>query len=99
MSLRTHLSDEPLLRCAAEDGTGLVVAAGLVAPFISIVDKSIIANASGRQPLVEGLKEGLKTLFTKPLYFFRQPAFLLIWYVESVCRLSLLHCTALHCKM
>eukprot|EP00123_Amoebidium_parasiticum_P020912 comp5854_c0_seq1/m.1718 comp5854_c0_seq1/g.1718 ORF comp5854_c0_seq1/g.1718 comp5854_c0_seq1/m.1718 type:complete len:293 (-) comp5854_c0_seq1:192-1070(-) len=56
-----------------------IVAAGLVAPLVSIVDKSIIANASGTQPLMEGLKSGLLTLLKRPSYFFRQPSFLMIW--------------------
>ncbi|KAI8850878.1 hypothetical protein BC829DRAFT_425115 [Chytridium lagenaria] len=51
----------------------------LVAPFISIIDKAIFANASGVQPLGAGITTGFKTLFTKPVYFAKQPAFLLIW--------------------
>eukprot|EP00842_Homolaphlyctis_polyrhiza_P000974 jgi/Hompol1/1878/HPOL_004979-RA len=55
----------------------------MVAPLISIVDKAIFANASGTQPLFQGIVSGLTTLATKPLYFVRQPAFLLIWGVYS----------------
>eukprot|EP01102_Stenamoeba_stenopodia_P002245 TRINITY_DN1202_c0_g1_i1.p1 TRINITY_DN1202_c0_g1~~TRINITY_DN1202_c0_g1_i1.p1 ORF type:complete len:278 (-),score=67.89 TRINITY_DN1202_c0_g1_i1:89-922(-) len=60
-----------------------VTAAGFVSPFITIIDKSIIANASGRQKLLDGLKTGFTTLFTRPGYFAKQPAFLLIWGVYS----------------
>ncbi|KAI8929402.1 hypothetical protein BC831DRAFT_444284 [Entophlyctis helioformis] len=60
-----------------------VVSAGLVAPLISIVDKSIFANASGQQPLLQGLLAGIRTLLTRPAYFVRQPSFLLIWGVYS----------------
>lgn len=54
-----------------------------IAPAISIVDKAIVSNASGLEPLVPALVNGVKTFFTKPLYFFRQPSFLFIWGVYS----------------
>jgi hypothetical protein len=76
---RLALPPAPLPKVLALEAGSAWLSALLVAPFISIVDKSIIANASGRQPLVAGLKEGLKTLLTRPTYFVRQPAFLLIW--------------------
>lgn len=53
------------------------------APAISIVDKAIVSNASGLEPLVPSLINGIKTLFTKPAYFFKQPSFLFIWGVYS----------------
>jgi hypothetical protein len=49
-----------------------------VAPAISIVDKAIVSNASGLEPLVPCLINGVKTFVTKPFYFCRQPAFLFI---------------------
>ena len=51
--------------------------------MISIVDKAIVSNASGLEPLVPSLINGFKTLFTNPAYFFRQPSFLFIWGVYS----------------
>ena len=54
-----------------------------LAPFISIVDKAIVSNASGLEPLVPSLINGFKSLFTNPAYFFRQPSFLFIWGVYS----------------
>lgn len=54
-----------------------------VAPAISIVDKAIVSNASGLEPLVPALINGVKTLFTNPVYFFKQPSFLFIWGVYS----------------
>lgn len=54
-----------------------------VAPAISIVDKAIVSNASGLEPLVPALLNGVKTLFTNPAYFFKQPSFLFIWGVYS----------------
>jgi hypothetical protein len=66
----------------AEWGSALAASAA-VAPAISIIDKSIIANASGRQPLLEGIVAGFKTLFTRPGYFVRQPSFIWIWGVYA----------------
>lgn len=53
------------------------------APAISIVDKAIVSNASGLEPLVPSLINGVKTLFSNPIYFFKQPSFLLILGVYS----------------
>eukprot|EP01092_Planopodium_desertum_P016126 TRINITY_DN8875_c0_g1_i4.p1 TRINITY_DN8875_c0_g1~~TRINITY_DN8875_c0_g1_i4.p1 ORF type:complete len:266 (-),score=0.77 TRINITY_DN8875_c0_g1_i4:83-880(-) len=60
-----------------------VFAASLVAPFITIVDKSITSNASGRETLWKCMYNTFKTLLTKPKYFFTHPSFLLIWGVYS----------------
>ena len=54
-----------------------------VAPFISIVDKAIVSNASGLEPLVPCLLNGLRSLASSPLAFASQPSFLLIWGVYS----------------
>jgi hypothetical protein len=43
------------------------------------VDKAIVSNASGVEPLVPCLINGIKTFFTNPVYFVKQPSFLLIW--------------------
>lgn len=53
------------------------------APAISIVDKAIVSNASGLEPLVPCLINNCKTLFSNPVYFFKQPSFLFIWGVYS----------------
>jgi hypothetical protein len=70
------------LRIGVESAAA-VISALSVAPAISIVDKAIVSNASGLEPLIPCLINGVKTLFTKPLYFFRQPSFLFIWGVYS----------------
>jgi hypothetical protein len=75
--------DSPLLIRLAVESTAAVVSAFSVAPIISIVDKAITSNASGLEPLVPCALNGFKTLFTNPVYFFRQPSFLLIWGVFS----------------
>lgn len=50
-----------------------------VAPAISIVDKAIVSNTSGKEKLIPCLVNGFKTLVTKPIHFLKQPAFLMIW--------------------
>ena len=50
-----------------------------VAPAISIVDKAIVSNASGREKLLPCLVNGIKSLFKDPIYFVKQPSFLFIW--------------------
>jgi len=56
-----------------------LTAALCAAPFISIVDKAITSNASGREPLWTCVGKGLKTLFRQPLTFVKQPSY--IWIV------------------
>ncbi|KAJ3087524.1 hypothetical protein HDU96_004479, partial [Phlyctochytrium bullatum] len=80
---KTAKSAVPLAPIIAMEWGCAVTSALLVAPFISIIDKSIFANASGRQPLAQGILSGFTTLVTKPVYFVKQPAFLLIWGVYS----------------
>lgn len=53
------------------------------APAISVVDKAIVSNASGLEPLVPSLLNGVKTLVSKPIYFLKQPSFLMILGVYS----------------
>jgi len=65
------------------EASAAIISALTVAPAISIVDKAIVSNASGLEPLVPCLINGIKTFFTKPLYFVKQPSFLFIWGVYS----------------
>jgi len=60
-----------------------ITAAFVVSPFVSIIDKAITTNASGVEPLVPAVKNGLKTMLFRPIYFLKQPSFLLIWGVFS----------------
>lgn len=58
--------DSPyLVRMWVEAAAGILTAL-TVAPAVSIVDKAIVSNASGRQALVPSLSEGIKTLVTRP---------------------------------
>lgn len=56
-----------------------ICSAALVAPAITIVDKAIVSNASGRESLWLSMINSTKSLVAKPLYFLKQPAFLMIW--------------------
>jgi len=60
-----------------------VVAALVSSPFITIVDKAITSNASGREPMWTCMANGFKSLFTNPRYFFSQPSFRWIAMVYS----------------
>jgi len=53
-----------------------------VSPAISIVDKAIVSNASGLEPLVPAVVNGIKTLFTSPVTFVKSPSFLLLLGVQ-----------------
>lgn len=61
--------------------TSGVTAALLSAPFISIVDKAITSNASGREPLWTCMGNGFRSLVTQPRTFLRQPSFIWIAFV------------------
>ncbi|KAL9038119.1 MAG: hypothetical protein Q9180_003329 [Flavoplaca navasiana] len=65
------------LRIAA-DTISAASAAGLVAPLITIFDRGIIENASGRSPLMSSIKTSLSTLLTRPHTFLASRPFRLI---------------------
>lgn len=73
----------PLLMRVAVESSAAIASAFTVAPMISIVDKAIVSNASGKEPLLSCLLNGCKVLFTNPIYFLKQPSFLFIWGVYS----------------
>uniref|UniRef100_A0A1D1XDY4 Putative membrane protein C365.16 n=1 Tax=Anthurium amnicola TaxID=1678845 RepID=A0A1D1XDY4_9ARAE len=50
-----------------------------VSPFITIFDRSIIENTSGRNKLGAAIKSGFVNLLTKPHRFIRTPSFLLVF--------------------
>jgi hypothetical protein len=63
--------------------TAAVISAFSVAPAIAIVDRAIVSNASGLQPMIPCAIGGIKSLFTNPIHFLKQPSFLFIWGVYS----------------
>jgi hypothetical protein len=60
------------LMCAATAG-------GLVAPLITIIDKSIIENASGKRPMMASIRASLSTLLLRPHHFLVSRPFRLIF--------------------
>jgi hypothetical protein len=73
----------PLLLRFGVESIAATVSALSVAPVISIVDKAIVSNASGLEPLLPCFINGFKNLFMNPVSFLKQPSFLLIWGVYS----------------
>ncbi|KAL8732044.1 MAG: hypothetical protein Q9166_002996 [cf. Caloplaca sp. 2 TL-2023] len=65
------------LRIAA-DAASAVCAAGLVAPLITILDRGIIENASGRSPLMTSISTSSRALLTRPHTFLASRPFRLI---------------------
>ncbi|EAQ87557.1 hypothetical protein CHGG_04176 [Chaetomium globosum CBS 148.51] len=61
------------------DFLGAASAAALVAPIISIIDRSIMENASGRRPLVDSLKASFQTLLRTPHRIILSKPFALIF--------------------
>jgi len=63
--------------------TSGIFAATMSAPFISIMDKAITSNASGREPLWTCVQSGFRMLFKHPGEFLKQPSFKWIAFVYS----------------
>jgi hypothetical protein len=61
------------------DALAAGAAGALVAPIITIIDKGIMENASGRNPLGESLKKSAKELLLKPHRFLTSKPFALIF--------------------
>jgi hypothetical protein len=72
----------PLIYRLAVEISAAFVAAFSVAPFIGIIDRAIICNASGRETLKKSLRNGIFTLAFRPFYFMRQRFFVLIFGVQ-----------------
>ncbi|CAB5292612.1 unnamed protein product [Rhizophagus irregularis] len=69
-------------RYCTTKGVDLIAAASasfMVSPFITIVDRSIIENTSGRNKLGTALKNGFINLLTRPHRLIRAPSFLLVF--------------------
>jgi hypothetical protein len=69
----------PLAMRMGVESLAAIVSAVCVSPAVSIVDKAIVSNASGREALLPCLINGVKAFLSNPIYFLKQPSFLLIW--------------------
>ncbi|KOS22883.1 putative membrane protein [Escovopsis weberi] len=69
----------------AADALSASCAAALIAPVISIIDRSIIENASGRASLADSLRSSLRTLLRRPhaLLFSRPCALVFLLYAGT----------------
>nr|POE87873.1 putative membrane protein [Quercus suber] len=61
------------------DALSAATAGGLVAPVIAVIDKAIIENASGRQPMMASIRGSLQTLLFSPHRFIASKPFALIF--------------------
>lgn len=67
-----------LKQLAGDVATASVVALG-IAPFISIIDKSVVQRAAGTHTVGHSLLESIIKISRNPITFLRSPAFLLMW--------------------
>ena len=79
----TEVAKKPGALHYAVDLSSALVASFAVSPFITIVDRSIIQNASGVMKMGDSVKAGFLELGTKPHVFCRRPEFLMIWGVYA----------------
>lgn len=78
------MNEEKLTHSVVVDTVSAILAAGLIAPFVSIIDKAIFSNASGKEKgLWTSVRTGLTLLVCNPSLFAKSPAFLWIWGVYS----------------
>ena len=68
-----------MLANMAGDFASATAAAFLVAPFITIVDKSIVKNANGSQKLGDALRQGAYEFLASPHRFLSRREFLIVW--------------------
>ncbi|KAF2430759.1 hypothetical protein EJ08DRAFT_588363 [Tothia fuscella] len=61
------------------DATAAASAGVLVAPIITVIDRAIIENASGKRSLGDSMRSSLRTLLFKPHNFFFSKPFALIF--------------------
>ncbi|KAK1069531.1 hypothetical protein LTR12_004579 [Friedmanniomyces endolithicus] len=62
----------------AVDGACAASAGGLVAPLITMIDKAIIENASGKRKMMDSLRASFSTLLLRPHRFLTSKPFALI---------------------
>ncbi|KAJ3355925.1 hypothetical protein HDU91_005614 [Kappamyces sp. JEL0680] len=73
----------PLAHTLSIDMVAAVASAALTSPFITIIDKAIFSNASGKEPLLASVRSSVRVLLSSPHKFFSNPSFLWIWGVYS----------------
>jgi len=81
---RPHLVEEPALAVPPASAYGAEIlsaslSALLVSPLVKIIDQAIFENASGKMRMVPSIVESLKGFVTRPVAFFRSPAYLWVF--------------------
>lgn len=64
----------------------VIVACGVtfgIAPFMSVIDKSIVQRAAGTHSIVQSCTESVTTIARKPVTFLKSPMFLMMWGVYA----------------
>lgn len=74
--------------CLASDAFCAAIAGFAVAPFCTIVDRSVIQNANGAVPLWKGIRTGLKTFVFQPGTFLKSLEFKLLFMVYGLTYLA-----------
>ncbi|OBZ91552.1 hypothetical protein A0J61_00366 [Choanephora cucurbitarum] len=72
-----HTKDR-LIKLYGVDLMSAFSSAAMVAPFIAIVDRSIIENLNGKRKLTDGLKYGMRTFLSQPFQFTMSPQFRIV---------------------
>lgn len=65
------------------NGTSAVIAAFCVAPWITIIDRSIVLSTNGSFPLSTALYDGFRTFLTHPGRFLKNRDFRIVWGLYS----------------
>mmetsp|Transcript_1531 Transcript_1531/g.2192 ORF Transcript_1531/g.2192 Transcript_1531/m.2192 type:complete len:313 (+) Transcript_1531:111-1049(+) len=81
--LGTNISSSELIMKLTGD---VVVAFGVtlgIAPFMSVIDKSIVQRAAGTHTIVESACSSVTSMLQNPKTFVKSPAFLMMWGVYA----------------
>jgi len=77
--LQTRESMVIVAKNLAIDGVSAATASFAVSPFITIVDRAIIENASGARPLALGVKQLSRAFLHNPFQFVRKREFMIVF--------------------
>ena len=72
----------------AGDAVAATASGGLVAPLITIIDRSIIENASGRRSMAQSLRDNLVKMMFRPDRFFLSKPFALVFMLYGATYMS-----------
>ncbi|KAI8614857.1 hypothetical protein BC830DRAFT_1125455 [Chytriomyces sp. MP71] len=70
-----------LLASLTADVVAGIATSLVVSPFVTIVDKSLTSNVSGRESMMQSLSAGVGHLFRNPILFMSRPSFFAVFTV------------------